>query len=275
MIGDPISHTLSPAMHNLALAHHGLNMRYLPFHITPKDLSYAIQGFRAMRMVGFNATIPHKESLVSMVHRLDPSAGRIGAVNTVLIDNNRELIGYNTDGYGYLTALTQAWGRDPKGATVLMLGAGGAARAILLTLLEAGVSRIVVANRTKARAQALLDGLAVHFPNANTDALYLRMADLPLEQCDLLINCSSVGLHGDAFDGLDLSRLPSGAFVSDIVYRTEPTPLLQQASALNIPCQDGLGMLVHQGAKAYEIWTGKTMPTDIVEPYLRSLNGAE
>ncbi len=266
VIGDPVAHSLSPLMHNLALAHLGFDYRYMAFHIRPQQLSEAVRGFAAMGMRGFNATIPHKEALATLMDELSDEARHLKAVNTVAISDDGKLKGYNTDGYGFITDLHQGLGVDPAGRRVVVLGAGGACRAVLHALVEAGAAAITLANRTVARAETLAARFST--PSVPIEAVPLMGEKMPLEGCDLLVNVSSIGLHGERFEDLDLARLPASSAVYDVVYGN--TPLLQDARAQGLAAADGLGMLIHQGARAFEIWTGHNMPVDMVLEHLRA-----
>lgn len=275
VIGHPIAHTLSPAMHNPALAWLELNIRYMAFHIHPEKLADAVRGFKAMGMMGFNATVPHKEALLPLMDWVDPLAQRIGAVNTVAIDDDGTLRGFNSDALGFTDALAEAFPSDPSkkpGETpVLVLGAGGAARGVVVGLLEAGAKHITVANRTPARAEQLVDDLTPYYPQANLSALPLEAKQLPLEESGLLVNTTLLGLQGEVIRMVALDRLPESALVYDIVYTPQETPLLQAAKKRNLAILNGLGMLIHQGARAFEIWTGHKMPVERVRERLRGL----
>ncbi|WP_130471695.1 shikimate dehydrogenase [Candidatus Magnetaquicoccus inordinatus] len=269
VIGHPVAHSLSPAIHNPALAWLGLNMRYLAFPVHPDQLATAVRGFVAMGMLGFNATVPHKEALLPLMDHLEPLAQRIGAVNTVRIDEQGKLHGYNTDAPGFVDSLMESHPLDLPTSNVLLLGAGGAARGVVAGLLEAGCQRITVANRTPARAQQLLHDLAAHYPAAALQAAPLQEELLPMGDYDLLINTTLLGLHGDPSLPLSPQRLPSRAVVCDIVYNPPETPLLQAARLQGLATLNGLGMLLQQASRAFTLWTGQPMP--IVEVRQRLL----
>ena len=275
VIGHPVAHTLSPAMHNPALAWLGLNMRYLAFHVHPERLQAAVQGFVAMGLLGFNATVPHKEALLPLMDWLDPLAQRIGAVNTVAIDPDGTLRGYNTDAHGFTDALAETEGWLSASAwcqrSVLVLGAGGAARGVVVGLLEAGVQQITVANRTLARAEQLIADMAPHYPRTNLLAVALEPQPLPLEGTDLLVNTTLLGLAGEALQMVQMERLPGTALVYDIVYTPQETPLLWAAKQQGLAVQNGLGMLIHQGSRGFKIWTGQEMPVERVKERLLGL----
>lgn len=274
VIGDPVAHSLSPAMHNPALAWLGLNYRYMAFQVHPDRLREAVHGFRAMGMVGFNATIPHKEALLREMDWLHPLAQWIGAVNTVAIDPDGTLRGYNTDAQGFTDDLAGYFSGDLQATEVVVLGAGGAARGVVVGLLEEGAARITVANRTLERAERLVTELASHYPWATLTAAPLtlgagqREKALPLGNCRLLVNTTSLGMSGEGGGMVDLAPLPDDALVYDIVYNPRRTPLLQAAEARGLQVANGLGMLVHQGARAFKIWTGQEMPVERIRQRL-------
>lgn len=276
VIGHPIAHTLSPAIHNPALAWLGLNMRYLAFHVHPAQLERAVRGFVAIGLVGFNATIPHKEALLPLMDWVDPLAQRIGAVNTVSIDEaDGTLRGYNTDAQGFTDALQEAYTTERPleldRTQVVVLGAGGAARGVVVGLLEAGAKQIAVANRTPARAARLVADLRPHYPQATLVPLPLEAHALPLESCDLLVNTTLLGLAGETMEMVHMHRLPTTALVYDIVYSPKETPLLHAAKEQGLAILNGLGMLIHQGSRAFEIWTGQKMPVTAVRERLLGL----
>ncbi len=265
VFGDPIAHSMSPKIHNLSLAHLDLNYRYLPFHVRPDELQAALHGFRALGGVGFNATIPHKEPLVAMMDRLDGAAEKIGAGNTVAIGDDGELVGYNTDAYGFITAMGEEHGKNLQEKKILILGAGGACRAVLVALLEAEACEITLANRTASRAEALAADFNDHYPQARIKPVPLDFAALPLEDSDILINSSSLGLHPEDDLPLDAGRLKTHSLIYDIVYSATGTKLQKIAQTHGLPFIGGLGMLIHQAARAFEIWTGHKMPVHLVQ----------
>lgn len=271
VIGHPIAHSLSPDMHNPALAWLELNIRYLAFHVHPQNLADAIRGFVAMGMIGFNATVPHKEALLPLMDWIDPMAQRIGAINTVAIDTDGTLQGFNTDAHGFTDALAEAHHLDPSTTPTLVLGAGGAARGVVVGMLEAGARHISVANRTPSRAEQLIADLGSYYPQAKLTALPLEAEQLPLEEMGLLVNTTTMGLKGETCSMVHMDRLPTTALVYDIVYTPQQTPLLQAAKKHNLATLNGLGMLIHQGARAFEIWTGLKMPIEQVRERLQGL----
>ncbi|VAW35201.1 Shikimate 5-dehydrogenase I alpha [hydrothermal vent metagenome] len=264
IFGDPVEQTLSPQMHNAAFKALSLDMLYVPFHVTPGGLPAAINAIKAMGIVGVNITIPHKQSVMELIDEVDEQARLIGSVNTI-VNRDGLLTGYNTDGQGYLASLTGETGFDVHDNSVVILGAGGTARSIAYNLLKASASRVLIANRTVEKAEALRNDLRSIFPQAHIDASGLNIAP-ELSQADLLINTTSLGMmgKGGAHAPVDLTTLPPAAIVSDIVFKPLHTPLLIDAEARGHMIHTGLGMLVCQGALGFELWTGREAPIDIM-----------
>lgn len=251
VIGNPISHSKSPLIHGSWIAQYRLDASYEAIAITPEQLPGFVARVRDGEFVGGNVTIPHKEEVMGLVDEIDPLARKIGAVNTLILSEGR-VIGTNTDYLGFLANLdATAPGWDGRGGSAVVLGAGGAARAILAGLLDRGIERIELLNRTIERAEALAQefGPAVH-PGA-LDAFAERA-----KGATLLVNTSSVGMGGTGFEGLDLAVLEPGAVVTDIVYTPLLTPLLIAARAQGLDIVDGLGMLLHQAVPGFEAWFG-------------------
>lgn len=259
IFGHPVRHSLSPLMQNAALKHCGVDMVYLPFDVEEKDLKDAVQAIRAMKIVGVNVTIPHKEAVIHYLDEVSEDALICGSVNTIHNDRGR-LKGFNTDGEGYLRSLKQE-GVDVQGRRILVIGAGGAAKGIILTLLKACPSSVTVANRTLSRAYELVDRF-LRISDVRMEAIPLEEEALhtAIKDTELLINTTSVGMEGKGRLHLPLHLLPKGAVVSDIVYKPIKTSLLKEAEALGYKTVDGIGMLVEQGILSFEIWTGLKAP---------------
>jgi shikimate dehydrogenase len=260
IFGDPIDQTLSPAIQNAALSELGIDMVYVPFHIPPDGLKRAIESVRALNMAGANITIPHKERVMELLDEVTDGARDIGAVNTIVNKDGR-LIGHNTDGAGYLKSLTLETGLDVKGKNIVLLGAGGAARGILSTILDAGPAAVTIANRTVERAEKLASDFKDKTGVEIKTVAIEKPALLPaIAEADLLINSTSLGMGAKVpFNTLVLSldKLPKTAIVSDIVYKPLDTALLKSARREGLKVHKGLGMLIHQGAIAFELWTGE------------------
>jgi len=265
LIGDPVEHSMSPAMHNAAFAKLGLDFWYVPFRVKPEDLPQAVAGMRALNIRGLNVTIPHKVAIIPYLDELDPLAEKIGAVNTVVNDNG-VLQGFNTDAIGFLEALIQK-GMEPKGKKVVVLGAGGAGRAVSFVLAERG-AHLVILNRWLELdwAEELASQLTQTFQK-EVKAQELTEVNLArsLKEAYILVNATSIGMSPNIDETLvspDLLR-PS-LVVFDIVYNPVKTKLLNQAEQVGAQIISGLEMLVWQGALAFELWTGAKAPVELM-----------
>lgn len=272
IIGWPVSHSLSPLMHNAAFASLGLDWVYVPFPLRPERLSEGVAGLRALGVAGFNVTIPHKVAVLPLLDEVTPDAELIGAVNVVALKEER-LVGYNTDGIGLLAALAAKLAFTPRGRSVLVLGAGGAARSAVAALSGAGAARVEVANRSVAKGEELVAALSGRLPDTRFAAQSLtRLLDPGyLGEFDLLVNTTSVGMAHDSFPGLSLEGLRKGCAVYDMVYAPPLTPLLAQAKSCGVPGANGIGMLVAQGEAAFSIWTGREAPAGCMEHALQGV----
>ena len=276
IFGDPIVHTLSPAMQNAAFKAVGLNAVYVPFHVKADDagaLKAAVEGVRAMQFLGVNITIPHKEKVLRYLDEIDPHAADIGAVNTI-VNRNGRLIGYNTDGAGYLLSLRDETGFRIARKKIIIIGAGGAARGILYAMLGMKPSSIVLVNRTIRRANALAKAFEARFTSTDirTSALQRGAFIEHLFDADLVVNTTSIGMMGKGDLDIPVEALPPKAIVSDIVYRPLKTGLLKAAEKRRLVTHGGLGMLVRQGAIGFELWTGKKAPVRVMaEAALKAL----
>ena len=268
IFGYPIGHSLSPLMHNTAFTHYGLDAVYLPFAVPPAHLEMALKSIVALHMGGVNVTIPHKQAVMAWIDELSPEAHLSGAINTIHLRDGR-LHGYNTDGIGFLRALEEA-GSDVAGCTVMLLGAGGAARAIAVQLCLSGIRRLYLANRTLARAEDLAAFLQQNVPHADISVVTLGEASLAayLPDTDIVVNATSIGMHPHDPMLLPPHELGPRHLVCDIVYRPLHTPLLRAAQRQGARTVDGLGMLLHQGAKAFEIWTEHAFPLALIRARL-------
>ncbi len=270
VLGHPIKHSLSPRMHNAALAELArdddayADWRYFRFDVPPADLPRALTLLHQRKFRGLNLTVPHKVLARDLVATIDDAAQPVGAVNT-LRRTEQGWHGFNTDGYGLATAVSETLARDLRGAPILLLGAGGAARGAAVECLQRGCASLWIANRTRANLDALLDALRPLAGHAPLHGFAPEEPPATLPAGTIVINATSAGLDTDAPPPIALAALPRPACVYDMIYNPPRTPLLLQAEALGIPCANGLSMLVHQGAKALEIWSGvsaaRTAPT--------------
>ncbi|WP_409301808.1 shikimate dehydrogenase [Peribacillus sp. SCS-155] len=253
VIGDPISHSVSPDIHNDAFSRYNLNSFYHHFHVTPTKLEDAVKGMKAIGVRGFNVTIPHKTAIIPHLDEVDETARAIGAVNTV-VNRNGRFVGYNTDGFGYLLALKEEYNQSLDDKRILLIGAGGAARGIYCTLVKEGIANVDIANRTVEKAKELVNDC----PYENhTRVFSIHEAETNLNQYDILINTTPEGMspHTERMP-LQLHKLKNDAFVSDIIYNPLKTKLLEAAEQKQAMIQNGLGMFAFQAALAFEIWTG-------------------
>jgi shikimate dehydrogenase len=271
IFGDPIAHTLSPAMHNAAFRQVGLDFVYLPFHVPSTSLQAAVQSLRALNLVGVNITVPHKERIVRYLDALSPEARLCQAANTV-VNRSGTLLGDNTDGRGFLLSLRER-GFSPRRKEVILIGAGGSARALLVSLIRAGSGRVTVVNRTLKKGEALVRRYQAL---GKTQVRSLPLAGLTnpelLRTTSIIVNCTPIGLHGEAFLPLVYSATPSTCLFYDLLYRPLPTPFLSQARSARRQTLDGRRMLLHQGALAFSLWTRTPAPLKVMERALsRSL----
>jgi len=255
VFGSPIRHSASPAMHNAAFAALGLNWRYLAFEVDPKNLRAAIEGARAMNFAGLNLTVPHKLLAVDMVDELDASAKTWGAVNTIKFENGRA-IGFNTDADGLVNSLREDLAVELRGSKVLLLGAGGAGRTAALKLAAENVAELFLVNRTVIKAEEIAAEIKKQFPAVKVAVGY------PKAGVDLLLNATSLGLKPEDGSPLDEKQfsLKQARAVYDMIYKPAETKLIADAKAAGCKTANGIGMLVGQGAKAFEIWTGQPAP---------------
>lgn len=268
LIGYPVEHTRSPQMHNAAFEALGLNYCYVPLAVAPADLSAAIAGLAALGFVGVNVTIPHKQAVIPYLDELSAEAQAIGAVNTIVFAGGRR-IGYNTDGAGFLRALTDR-GFSAAGRRALVLGAGGAARAVVYALAQAG-AEVTVLNRTEAKAASLAAELRRYVPGEiQSGALASGQIARLAPAVDLVVNATSVGMGahvGESPWPAD-APFPSTAIAYDLIYSgavgARPTAFLRQAEAAGAQTLDGSYMLVYQGALAFEKWTGQPAPVAVM-----------
>lgn len=261
LFGQPAHHSQSPVMHNAAFQALNLPFAYAAFEVSPERLPEAVAGIRGLGMRGVNVTIPHKVAIVPLLDEIDPLAKRIGAVNTVVNENGR-LIGYNTDGSGYARSLLEETGIQLANQVVVMMGAGGAARAVACTLAEQGVKEIRIINRSRERAQTLVKLLA---ERVSAVVVEMEQAERAIQDAALLINTTSIGMFPQVDEmPVKAEWLHSNLVVSDLIYNPLETKLLKTAKALGCKIHSGVGMFINQGALAFELWTGKSAPTDVM-----------
>ncbi|SDM86872.1 shikimate dehydrogenase [Paenibacillus sp. yr247] len=261
VFGDPIRHSRSPIMLNRAFQETGINAVYAAFHVRPDELGDAVRGIRALGYRGVNVTIPHKVEVMQYLDEIDEGARIVGAVNTI-VNEAGKLIGYNTDGIGYVRSLKEETGIELTGKSVLLLGAGGAARGVAYALAKEGAGRIYIANRTKERALELADTISAY-----TKAIGLGMDELGhvVDEAQFVLNTTSAGMH-PYIDELPLpvELLRTHHLVSDLIYNPRITRFLREAEAIGASIHGGLGMFIYQGAFAFEYWTGTPAPVAVM-----------
>jgi shikimate dehydrogenase len=276
VFGDPIEHSLSPVMQNAALHECGLQMSYARFLIKPNELENALQAARQRNFVGINLTVPHKVAAIELVDELDEEARRTGATNTIVFRDGR-MVGYNTDGIGFARAIRNDFSVDLKDLRVLLLGAGGAGRAIAWQCARANCERLAVTNRTFEKAKELVTELQPQFSGPRVLGPVARLEAAPwndktltfqIEHSDLVVNATPVGLNPTDPSVLPATLLAPHLMVFDTVYSKRRTPLLTAAAEAGARGADGLSMLLHQGARSFETWFGREAPLDAMRKAL-------
>ncbi|NEP11700.1 MAG: shikimate dehydrogenase [Symploca sp. SIO2C1] len=271
IIGDPVEHSFSPVMHNKAIASLGVDYVYLPLPIKPKDLAVAIAGFEAIGIVGFSITIPHKQAIIPLLSEVSDIAQGVGAVNTVY-RTDRGWWGTNTDVAGFISPL-QAIDRDWSQTKVVILGYGGAARAVVVGCTQLGCKEIHVIGRNPEKlSQFQQSWEKTPLPVSINIHPWQELSEL-VPQADLLVNSTPVGMYPDIdsspVDAATMERLSAKAIAYDLIYTPSPTKFLQQAKQQGAVIFDGLEMLVQQGVAAFKIWVGQTPPVDIMRQSLQ------
>lgn len=261
VIGWPVKHSRSPLIHNFWLKKYGIAGSYEAVGVEPDHLERFLRGFAGEGFAGCNITLPHKEEALVLMDEVDPLARKVGAVNTVVVKPGGALYGFNSDVHGFTRNLESAGKAWQKKKPALVVGAGGAARAVVAGLIGAGCAKIYITNRTPERMRALAGALGAAFGTS------LHLVGWPdredaLGVVDLLVNTTSQGMEGMEPLDLDLKKLKEGALVSDLIYTPLDTPLLREAKRRKHPAVDGLGMLLHQAAPGFEAWFGKKPEVD-------------
>ncbi|MFZ5633933.1 MAG: shikimate dehydrogenase [Bacillota bacterium] len=280
IFGYPVEHSFSPAMHNAAFDCLGMNWVYVPFAVKPADLSAAVAAVRALNLAGVNVTVPHKQAVVEFMDRLSPAARLSGAVNTV-VNSGGLLTGHNTDGEGFVRALEEEAGMQPAKAPALILGAGGAARAVAVALALNGCPEVVIANRTAGRAGELGDLIRNQTGCASSvlawpgipgrgSGEYHEWAGV-LSRVRLVVQTTPLGMHPREGEvpPFPFEMLNSGHVLVDLVYNPACTGFMKLGEAAGARVFNGMGMLLHQGAIAFELWTGQKPPVDIMRNALK------
>jgi len=277
LIGYPIKHSISPYFQQAALDYYQLDICYEAWETEPAQLQDIVNNLRKPQNVGANVTTPHKEAVLPLLNEVDDLALSIGAVNTIVKKGDR-LLGFNSDAYGFIEVLDKEGHFDPEGKRVVILGAGGAARAVGFALVQKNASSLAIINRTFERAQTLADSLASYSTDSSSglETAKTEVAALPWQSlgshqtfshCHLIINCTTMGMKHSSQEGqspLSLEVIPRGVLIYDLVYNPWPTPLLKLAQKAGADILGGLPMLVYQGAASFKLWTGREAPVDIM-----------
>lgn len=270
VLGHPIGHTLSPIMHNAAMASLEMDAIYLAFDVAPDALMQVLPAMKAMGFGGVNLTAPLKEVAFKGLTDLDDSARRLGAVNTVrFVDGGMR--GYNTDGPGFLTAIRESFGAPVKGKTLFVMGCGGAGRATAISAACDGATRLILADIDEARSRGVAGDIAKFAPEAHTESIGTSPAEWARRtlEADLIIQASPIGMKADDVCPLPASAFRTGQWAFDLVYNRPETCFMQAARAGGAQAVNGLGMLLHQGAAAFTIWTGNPAAVDVMRNALQ------
>jgi len=277
LIGYPLKHSISPYFQQAALDYYRLDIRYEAWATNPAQLQDIVNDLRKPQNVGANVTAPHKETVLPLLDEVDDLASSIGAVNTIVKKNDR-LLGFNTDAYGFIEALDKEGHFDPKGKRVVILGAGGAARAVGSALVQRKVASLAITDGIFERARVLAESLVSYIKGAppsskdlEPDITAFQWQSLSsaktLDNCDLIVHCTTIGMKHSSQEGqspLSIEVIPRSVLVYDLVYNPWLTPLLRQAQTAGANILGGLPMLVYQGAASFKLWTGRKAPVDIM-----------
>lgn len=266
LIGDPVEHTISPYMHNAGFKHFNMDYAYVTFHVTKENLKFAIEGVRALDIRGLNVTIPHKIEVMKYLDVIHETAWQIGAVNTIKFAD--EIEGYNTDGLGAVRGIQEV--TSIKGSKIIILGAGGASRAISFQSLLSGAEQVLIANRTRDKALSLALDLNDYL-NKDVKAIDLREElNEELQDADILINTTPIGMYPnvDQEPLVTSDMMHEGLVVNDVIYNPLETGLLREARLAGAKTITGIKMLIYQGIESFKIWTGREPPIDVFEEAL-------
>ena len=267
VFGYPIKHSASPAMHNAAFEALGLDYAYLPFEVKPQKLGEAVRALAPLNIAGVNVTIPHKEAVCSYLDEISKEAKLIGAVNTIVVKSDI-LIGYNTDGQGFITSLKEDGQEEVRGKNLVILGAGGAGRAVATQAALEGARRISITDRIEAIAQKLSSDIRRNIPSFQAGVVPEDEIKSKLKEAHILINATPVGMKLDDPVVIDPNWLQPELLVFDLVYNLGETKLMKAARERGCRVVGGLGMLAHQGAISFKLWTGKEAPVKVMRKVL-------
>lgn len=272
LIGYPLKHSISPCFQQAALDYYQFDICYEKWETIPEELELAVVKIREPQNIGANVTVPYKEEVLPLLEEIDGQASLIGAVNTIVKRGDR-LIGFNTDAYGFIEALYKVGHFELEGKRVVIIGAGGVARAVSFALVQRKISALTIINRTFERAKVLAHSLNNYISDSSlktkVNVLPWRSLTSPetFNHCELIVNCTTIGTKYTSQEGqspLSIEVIPRGILVYDLVYNPWPTPLLQMAKEAGANILGGLAMLVYQGAASFELWTGRGSSVDIM-----------
>jgi len=275
IIGYPLSHSISPEFQQAALDHHKIKAKFHRWEIKIDELNSFFETIQDANFVGASVTIPYKEQFLDLVDKVSDSANLIGAINCI-VNTNNQLVGHNTDGSGFIRALKTKHGFNPHGKKVLLIGAGGAAKAIAYSLVQENIKEITIANRTVSRGDELAQKLKSITPKIKSVKLERQSLIKPLNDVDLIVNTTSIGMKNSLnpeHSPIPVDLIPPNTVVNDIVYNPIETPLIKAAKMKNAFTIGGLDMLVYQGVEAFELWTGKHAPETIMYDAARKALG--
>ncbi len=266
ILGYPLSHSISPEFQQAALYHHEIKATFHRWEVTADDLNSFFETIRDSNFIGASVTIPYKEKCLDLVDEITESARLIGAINCI-VNRDNVLVGHNTDGSGFIRALKTKYGFEPSDKKVLIIGAGGAAKAIAYSLIQEGISQLTIANRTITRAEELAQRLERNGLKINSIKLDKQTLVAPLSNVDLIVNTTSIGMKNGPdpqHSPIPPDLIPQNAIINDIVYNPIETPLIKAAKLKQAPTIGGLDMLVYQGVEAFELWTKTLAPETIM-----------
>ena len=269
IFGFPVEHSFSPSMHNAAFEKLGLDFVYLPFCVRPDDLPAAVKAIKALSITGVNITVPHKQNVLGFLDKVDSVAEMIGAVNTIHCQQG-ELVGYNTDGTGFINSLKEEGQFIPLGKTAFLIGAGGAGHALALMLAEEGIKKLYLTDIIREKSQVLFNRIKKYFNSCTVEIVDFKEECFSekIAEVDILLNATPTGMHEGDSSVIKENNLRKDLFVYDVVYNRE-TALLKSAKQKGAKTLGGLGMLLNQGALAFKIWTGKEAPKELMKEVLQ------
>ena len=268
LLGYPVKHSFSPLIHNTAFTAKKIDACYLCFETKPENIKEAIEGIRALNIQGVNLTIPHKETCISYLDKIDKDAELIGAVNTIVHKENK-LIGYNTDGEGFSKALKEDLNFDPRDKTIFLFGAGGAGKAVGISLAKSGARQIFIVDKNKKKAGALAENIGKNFPCTAVELTHSHNQEA-IKNAHLLVNATPIGMNPDDNLLINPVYFSQQLLVFDLIYNPTETKLLRTARKKGLKAANGLGMLVQQAALSFELWTGEKAPIEVMRKALQN-----